>query len=533
MTSQMPPPPPATTEAEVRMQRRRNRKATNERRIALLSNHVPDRFEIVRVLGVGAYGVVYDVREKTSQRRYAIKMQYNKSEWAYFVREVSAMVALRRHACVVQLAEAGISAVDPCIRWLVMERCSMHAAQYYKRPLRDRVLAATAVARDVASALAYMNAVGLAHRDVKPNNILLVHTPDPDNAGHNQLHAKLCDFGMAKDMRTDGHQSGTAHHTGTIGSLAYRAPELLEQPSEHEPGAPPGKAYGKRVDVWSYGMTLLDILAGRCVVRGDDVAQVLRNVHSLVGASHGNHPAQSDTESPSVALGRFSGSHLLSRLINVNVNGAERSNEVAAVTAVRPLGEMLADICAETAKQQGDARVQHVASLVRESLVLDPHDRPSMSMLYNSSVLFDTVLCPEMPSPPPAFEAPRLVDRTALHSAKAALRTMINVLGARYHVDRRVASVAWRMALDYTARIDHPAPSLDTLETALFVASALLDIVPLGGSAIRQSNRSIRMRSSPPLNHKDVADFVQTLEFDLLSYVDAAVPAGSTYHDGQ
>ena len=67
------------------------------------------------------------------------------------------------------------------------------------------------VARDVAAALAHLHAFNVIHRDLKPRNILIAHS---------MLQAKLCDFGISKDLG-DTNSRARSQTKGFIGTFAY------------------------------------------------------------------------------------------------------------------------------------------------------------------------------------------------------------------------------------------------------------------------------------------------------------------------
>lgn len=111
--------------------------------------------------------------------------------------------------------------------------------------------AAVAVVEQVGSALDAAHAVGLVHRDVKPENVLV--TPNG--------FAYLVDFGIA-------HHAGDSHltRTGTaVGSIAYMAPEQLDN-------APVGPVS----DVYSLAAVLFELLTGRQPYPGDSVSAVVK-----------------------------------------------------------------------------------------------------------------------------------------------------------------------------------------------------------------------------------------------------------------
>ena len=129
--------------------------------------------------------------------------------------------------------------------WICMEVMDTSLDKFYRmcedltRPIPELILAKIALA--VTSALHYMRTeLDLMHRDVKPSNIL----------ANRRGQVKICDFGIS------GHLTDSVAKTINAGCKPYMAPERIN------PEDPTMKAYDVRSDVWSLGITLLELAQG-------------------------------------------------------------------------------------------------------------------------------------------------------------------------------------------------------------------------------------------------------------------------------
>eukprot|EP01138_Halocafeteria_seosinensis_P007971 gb/GECG01008144.1/.p1 GENE.gb/GECG01008144.1/~~gb/GECG01008144.1/.p1 ORF type:complete len:232 (+),score=13.40 gb/GECG01008144.1/:1-696(+) len=106
-------------------------------------------------------------------------------------------------------------------------------------------------------ALAYMHGLDIAHRDVKPQNLLV----NPETH-----EVKLCDFGCSKEIGR-----GTSS-TSYICSRYYRAPELICGNSNYTPA----------IDIWSIGCVIAEMQIGRALFVGQDSAEVMTAISRYI-----------------------------------------------------------------------------------------------------------------------------------------------------------------------------------------------------------------------------------------------------------
>jgi len=196
-------------------------------------------YRVVALLGRGGMGEVYEGWDERLARPVALKRiaaanAHDPDARARFWREARALAALR-HPGIVTIYEIGEEALDGAL-FLAMEKVagSSLATLTGVVPLR----LALHLARQVADALGAAHAVGIAHRDVKPANILV------DDQGA----VRLVDFGLA---RRAGEDSLT-RRGAPLGTPGYMAPETLSQDGPVGPAA----------DVFAVGILLYRWLSG-------------------------------------------------------------------------------------------------------------------------------------------------------------------------------------------------------------------------------------------------------------------------------
>ncbi|RYQ83547.1 hypothetical protein Ahy_B10g102271 isoform A [Arachis hypogaea] len=197
-----------------------------------------DDFEILKVVGQGAFAKVYQVKKKVTSEIYAMKvmrkdkiMEKNHAEYMKAERDILTQI---EHPFVVQLR---YSFQTKYRLYLVLDFVNgghLFFQLYHQGLFREDL--ARIYAAEIVSAVSHLHSNGIMHRDLKPENILL----DADG------HVMLTDFGLAKQFE-DSTRSNSM-----CGTLEYMAPEIIL-----------GKGHDKAADWWSVGILLFEMLTGK------------------------------------------------------------------------------------------------------------------------------------------------------------------------------------------------------------------------------------------------------------------------------
>ncbi|NLB94505.1 MAG: serine/threonine protein kinase [Armatimonadetes bacterium] len=218
------------------------------------------RYEIERELGRGASGIVYLASDKALNRQVALKVLTlpqsiqgveRTQALERFVREARAAAAIS-HPSVPQIYDAG-SMAGKC--YIAMEYChgtNLRDMLRMQGPLAEPT--ALSVIRQVLDALQAAHRLGICHRDVKPDNVIVL----------SDGRTKLMDFGVARVAGdTVLTQTGVA-----LGTPAYMSPEQVL-----------GRNVDGRSDLFSVGVLLHEMLTGRRPFGGTTVTQI---THAIV-----------------------------------------------------------------------------------------------------------------------------------------------------------------------------------------------------------------------------------------------------------
>jgi predicted Ser/Thr protein kinase len=216
-----------------------------------------DRYCILRKIGQGNMGAVYLARDTVLGRPVALKVPHFRPEDGpevreRFLREARLLAALR-HPNLCPVFDAGVVDGVPFLAMAYLEGSSL--AQRLRAGPSWPQRAAAALVHRLALALAEAHDRGIIHRDLKPANIILTNRDEP----------VVIDFGLARSARPD-----EARLTGTgaiLGTPAYMAPEQA---------AGEVAALGPACDIYSLGVILYELLAGRLPFEGSPLEVLAR-----------------------------------------------------------------------------------------------------------------------------------------------------------------------------------------------------------------------------------------------------------------
>ena len=214
-------------------------------------------YELLRELGHGGMGVVYQARQVSLNRLVAVKLiqggEFASPQFIQRFRTEAEAAARLQHPNIVAIHEVGEHHGQHYFSMDYVEGPTLEE-QVRKGPLPPQ--RAAALVRTIAEAIHYAHGQGILHRDLKPSNVLVDHLDQP----------RITDFGLAKVLTGDSELTLTGQ---PLGSPGYMAPE--------QASGKPGEV-GPHSDVYALGAVLYHLLTGRAPFHAETLTEVLRQV---------------------------------------------------------------------------------------------------------------------------------------------------------------------------------------------------------------------------------------------------------------
>lgn len=228
--------------------------------ISMTKDSLTDYFNIIRSIGGGRFGKVYEVQNKKTLETFACK-KVSKSNLLNLIKfkdEISIM-SKSDHPNIIKLYQIYESNRS---LYLIMELCKGGELlnQITKRALNKNMYTekdAAEIFQQIMSGIEYCHNQGICHRDLNPENILYLKEGSENN---NPL--KIIDFGLSKFFRLNKLSS-------KVGSSSYISPEVLEQ------------SYTEKCDIWSGGVILYFLLSGKLPFNGRDDSEIFAKIKSF------------------------------------------------------------------------------------------------------------------------------------------------------------------------------------------------------------------------------------------------------------
>lgn len=216
------------------------------------------KYEVIGIVGEGAYGVVYKCKNKETGEFVALK-KFKEIEddlvKKTMMRELK-VLQLLKHDNIVEYKEAFKRKGDLFLVFEYVDKNLLELLQEHPRGLDPLVI--KKLIYQLCKAIKYLHDMNIVHRDIKPENLLV----------DSNLKLKLCDFGFARTIKKNNDKL-----TDYVATRWYRSPELLITSGY----------YGPEVDYWAIGCIMGELADGDPLFPGDNELDQLAVIQKVLG----------------------------------------------------------------------------------------------------------------------------------------------------------------------------------------------------------------------------------------------------------
>ena len=234
------------------------------------------KYDIIREIGDGTFGVVYEGRNKETNQKVAIKrlrQKYRTLEEIISKTEVKVLKELNNEY-IVQLKEV-IKEKTGVVSY-IFEFCDCNLFDFIenhresKKKIPEPVICE--IIFQIVKGMKYMHSKKFFHRDLKPENILVIlNGYDLSNMVQNEIKIKIADFGTAKEIPTNNNITDPL--TDYVCTRWYRAPECVFR----------GKIYDEKVDVWAIGCIMAELYQLNAIFQGENEFDQINQILKILG----------------------------------------------------------------------------------------------------------------------------------------------------------------------------------------------------------------------------------------------------------
>lgn len=241
-----------------------NQKEEENKKIEELDQHIQKRFSINKIVGKGAYGIVFKATDKKTNELIALKKLYdgfrNETDSQRTFREVMLLQELNGHENIIRLLNV-IKAENNMDLYLVFEYMEADLYNVIKANILQDIHKRFVIYQ-ICKALKFIHSADIVHRDLKPSNVFI----------NSDCTVKLGDFGLARTLLSS-KKGFDPIVTDYVATRWYRAPEMILGSS----------SYSKNVDMWSVGCILMEMLNRKPLFPGKSTKEQIKLVFEVIG----------------------------------------------------------------------------------------------------------------------------------------------------------------------------------------------------------------------------------------------------------